>query len=318
MRSWPTSVWEFDDNVRWVIDSYLKTIEEFASNPGAFGTGGPGIDEVTERIWLAAERGDNEAEEGAILYGMRVQTRELWGSFPELRLLGDHFRRASLRNAGRGSPGNTDPPSKEDGLRLARAVLALLPGRSLLAQIPDADWLNPEGESEFISVYMAYKWVRDHPRPSLRDYIKRSQTRVYFDALRLIWEELKRRGEDIPRPLRAWYKSTNGGRLRRPPMGPLPKHRPVTMSKFLSDVNIQLTIEILSRIGIRTVGEDFSGIVLVEMALADSEDKTLRLTYEGLRRVWQERLWGNRSRSQAEKYSSAISKRQRLVSPKQD
>ena len=70
---------------------------------------------------------------------MRVETRELWQDFPELQLLGDLFRRAALRKEGRGSPGSTDPPSEEEGFRLAKTLLAHVPGRSLLAQIPGAD-----------------------------------------------------------------------------------------------------------------------------------------------------------------------------------
>ena len=280
MRSWPTSVGELDDNVRWAIDSYLKTIEEFARDPSAFGTAGLSTEEVNGRIGLAVERMNKQAEEEAILDGMRVQTRELWQDFPELELLGNHFRRAALRNAARGFPDTTDPPTEEEGLRLARAVVARLPGRSLLAQIPGADWLNPEGESETISVYMAYQWVREGGRDLLRDYIKRSRTRVYFDALRLIWEELKRRGEDIPGPLKKWHSDTDGGRLGRPPMKPMPKHRPVTMPKFLSDVNIQLTIEILRRIGIQPEGRPVGGCHIVSEALATSEDKALRLSEE--------------------------------------
>ena len=33
MRAFPKSVVEVDDNFRWVIDSYLKLIEEFACDP---------------------------------------------------------------------------------------------------------------------------------------------------------------------------------------------------------------------------------------------------------------------------------------------
>ena len=93
MRSLPKSVAEVDDNFRWVIDSYLQLIEEIACDPGAFGTGGPTVEEVNERVHRAVELEDREAEDEAILGGMRVQTREEWQDFPELELLGDHLRR---------------------------------------------------------------------------------------------------------------------------------------------------------------------------------------------------------------------------------
>ena len=313
MRSWPTSVGELDDNVRWAIDSYLKTIEEFARDPSAFGTAGLSTEEVNGRIGLAVERMNKQAEEEAILDGMRVQTRELWQDFPELELLGNHFRRAALRKAGRGFPGTTDPPSQEEGLRLARAVVARLPGRSLMARIPGADWFNLEWESEFISMHMAYHLLLNRSSPLLRKCVKHSGIRVHFNAPRFLCEEMERRGESIPGPLKKWHSDTDGGRLGRPPMKPMPKHRPVTMPKFLSDVNIQLTIEILRRIGIQPEGRPVGGCHIVSEALATSEDKALRLSEETIRRVWQERPWERPFVPVMVKNSKAIAERNRLT-----
>ena len=127
MRSLPTSIKEYEDNVRWVFHNYMELIEEIVCDPSAFGTGGPDVEEVIERVQQAVELGDGEAEDKAILEGMKVQTRELWGDFPERELLGEHFRRAALRRAGtrlfrrhrpsqrRGGPaacgGHAGPPS---------------------------------------------------------------------------------------------------------------------------------------------------------------------------------------------------------------
>ena len=151
MRSLPTSIKEYEDNIRWVFHNYLEFIEEIVCDPSAFGTGGPDVEEVMERVQRAVELGDGEAEDEAILEGMKVQTRELWRDFPERELLGEHFKRAALRRAGLGSSGATDLPSEEEALRLAGAMLAHLPGRSLKSQIPGAGWMNPEWESEYHS-----------------------------------------------------------------------------------------------------------------------------------------------------------------------
>ena len=232
MRSWPTSVGELDDNVRLVIDGYLKTIEEFACDPSAFGTAGPSAEQINGRIGLAVEMMNKQVEEEAILDAMRVQTRELWQDFPELELLGNHFRRAALRNTARGFPGTTDPPTEEEGLQLARAVVARLPGRSLEARIPGADWLNLDWESEFISMHLAYHLLLNRSNLLLREFVKHSGIRVYFNALRFLCEEMEHRDESIPGPLKKWHSDTDAGRLGRLPVKPMPKHRPIHLSHY--------------------------------------------------------------------------------------
>ena len=133
MKSLPNGVSELDPNLVWVIGSYLNLIEEFARSPKAFGTGGLAGVEAVDSIRLAVVRRDEKAEERAILDGMRVEVREFWREFSELQLLGENFRLAPLRKEVGGSRGRTDPDSFEEGLRLARALLAHVPGRALLA-----------------------------------------------------------------------------------------------------------------------------------------------------------------------------------------
>ena len=50
MRSLPTNVAESGSTIRWSFESWMESIEEFACNPEAFGPGGPGGEEVKERI----------------------------------------------------------------------------------------------------------------------------------------------------------------------------------------------------------------------------------------------------------------------------
>ena len=224
MRSLPTNVAESVSNIRWGFDCYLENIEEVACSPNkAFGSGGPGREETAERIHRAVKRMDSKAEGKAIRDGMRVETSELWWDFPELQLLGDHFGRAALRNEGRGSPGITDPPSEEEALRLAKAMLAHVPGRTLLAGIPGADRLNREWESVALSSALAYQYLSAPSRPVLREYIRRSRSnRGYFDALDLVWGELSSLGK-ATRPLIKWRQEVDSGKRRRPRRRP---HRP--------------------------------------------------------------------------------------------
>ena len=75
--------------------------------------------------------------------------------------------------------GSTDPPSEEEGFRLAKTLLAHVPGRSLFAQIPGADWLNLEWESESLSTVLADQWlfpIEARTHSTLRQYIKLSKS----------------------------------------------------------------------------------------------------------------------------------------------
>ena len=310
MKSLPTNVTESGSSVRWTIETYLELIEEFACSPEAFGTGGPARGEAVERIRRAVGRKDGRAEERAIVDRMRVEVREFWQEFSELQLLGEHYRRAALRRDGRGSPGNAEPPSEGEGCRLARALLAHVPGRALRTPIQGADRFDVKWESEALAKTLADEWLRARSRPMLQDYIKLSKSSpVYFGALELIWDELNRRGEAIPKRLTEWRQEVDEGRLERPIIKPIPAQRPVTLPKYLSDVNIQLTIEILRRIGIKPEGNIISGCQIVSEALAISEDEALHLSADTVRRIWQKRIWKESFRPVMVKYAEPIAVR---------
>ena len=310
VKSLPTNVTESGSSVRWTIETYLELIEEFACSPEAFGTGGPARGETVERIRRAVGKKDGSAEERAIVDRMRVEVREYWQNFPKLQLLGEHYRRAALRREGRGSPGSTEPPSEEEGRQLARALLAHVPGRALRTPIPGADRFDVKWESEALAKTLAGEWLRARSRPMLQDYIKLSQSSpVYFGALELIWDELNRRGEAIPKRLTEWRQEVDGGRLKRPLKKPIPAQRPVTLPKYLSDLNIQLTIEILRRIGIKPEGGSISGCQMVTEALAISKDEALHLSVETVRRIWQKRTWEGSFKPVMVKYAKPLDDR---------
>ena len=312
MRSLPTGVAESLSNIRWGFECYMENIKEFACDRKAFGSGGPGREETAARIRRAVKQMDSKAEDKAIWDGMRVQTSELWWDFPELQLLGEHFRRAALREDGRDSPGSTDLPCEEEALRLAVALLASVPGRSLLAGIPGADWLNREWESVALSSALAYQYLRAPSRDTLREYIRRSRRyRVHFDALEFIWEELNSPGKATS-PLIKWRQQVDSGKRRRPRWRPMKAHRPLTLTKLLSDLNIQLAIEILRRVGIKPEEDGVSGCRIVSDALATSKDKALRLSYETVTGIWQARFWEKPFEAVVVKHCEAIAKRNGL------
>ena len=309
MRLVPTGNTELNLNNQWVFEKYLDLVDEFACDPDGFGSGGPGLDESAKLIRLAVVRKDRKAEDEAILARMRVEVSELWQDFQELTLLGELLRRAALREESCSSPGSTAPPSCREALRLARALVADIPGRSLRAHARDEDRFGLEWESAAVSTVLADQFLREGSRKDLEKYIKLSKSNPnYFNALGLVWDEFTLRGKTIPNKLSRWKEGVDVGKRRYPRRRPIPGHRPATTTKLLSDLDIQFIIEILRRTGIQPEADGASGLLILAKVLRASKDPAHRLTYETLRRIWQQRLWG-KSPKAVPRYQEAIAKR---------
>ena len=235
--------------------------------------------------------------------------RELWQDFPELPLLGEHFRRTALRDAGCGTPGSTDPPSCREALRLARALAADTPRRSLSAHAQSEDRFGLEWESAAVSRELADEWLSQGSRKDLQDYVRLSKSNPnYFNALGIIWEELPLRAGVTPRKLLRWKEDVDAGKRRHPRRRPIPGHPPATTTKLLSDLDLQVIIEIMRRAGIKPEADPVSGLHILSTVLEASEDPELRLSYETLRHIWQERPWGASPRA-VPRHQRGIAKR---------
>ena len=142
----------------------------------------------------------------------------------------------------------------------------------------------------------------------LLEYIERSEaSRACFDALKRIYEELLNRGKAIPRPLAGWRTQVAGGRRGRPARMPVPPHRPVNPAHLLRDLQIQFTLELLRRVGVRPRGSPVSGCRIVAEAfklLEGTED-----TEDTVVRIWKEGIWKRPFEDVMRKYSKAIAKR---------
>ena len=221
MRLLPEGFHEVGPNLRWGIEWRLRLIEEVASTPQSSGIGGHGMEEGMERIRRAQERRDRKAEDEAMVDYMRAEVREWWQDFPERQLLTGLYRRAALERERRGSTYSRRPPDLEEGLRVARA---------LLADIAVAARFDFEWESEAVPIALADHWLslKGKRRPAaLQEYIKRSRcNRAHFDALEIIWKELNRRGESILRPLARWRAEVVDGLRRRPDRKPVAPQSP--------------------------------------------------------------------------------------------
>ena len=296
MRLLSTGVAELARNARWLIEKRLQVIEELASNPQATANPVPSEWEAYGRLHRAEELGDREAEDEAIVDLIRAQMWQWWPDVPERQLLVDLYRRAAQRNARRGSADSRRRPTHTEGLRVAKALLAGVQGRS---------GLDPAKESLAVTETLMRHFLAPLGQCrtcDLEEYIQRSDgSRAYFDALHGITDVLCARDEDIPRPLVIWWAEIASRRRFRPPLKPLPPNRPVNSAHLVRDVQICFTIEILRRVGVPPRGSLVSGCSIVAEALEISED--------AVERIWKGRIWEKSPEPVLRKYLDAVSER---------
>ena len=145
-------------------------------------------------------------------------------------------------------------------------------------------------------------------RAELRKYIKLSRsTRVPFDALSLICEELYNRGEAVTGLLAKWRQEVAGGLRRRPAIKPIPPHRPADPAQLEGDIPMQFTIAVLERVGVPPQGNPVSGCRIVAEAFGLPDDTVVR--------IWKECTWRKSFLPAMRKYSKAIAKRTGLFPP---
>ena len=307
MRLRPEGIREASRNFRWGIALRLQLIEEVIRGPQAIGTGGPGREEAMERLSRAVKLRDTEAEDAAFVDCMRAEVRKWWQDFPERGLLAALYERSARRSKGRGSTDSRRRPSHQEGLRVARAMLA---------NITDAARFDVEWESETVSIVLADQWAsRDGKRrpAELRVYIDYAgASRAYFDALQCIEKKFSSRGKSIPRPLARWQAKVASG-LRLPPdPKPIPPYCPVRPAHLVRDVDIQFTLEVLRWVGIRPNGTSVSGCRIVAEALkqvAGAGRNEVALSEATVAGIWKERAGKRRFEPELQKQMKAIAER---------
>ena len=314
MRLIPETAAEFGSNTRWLMKKRLEIIEEIALGSQTSGRDTPDMEEAWGRMWKAVGRRDREAEDEAIVDRTRAELWEWWRGFSERTLLTDLYERAARRKAECGNADERRRPSHSEGLRIAFALLAALSDKSPL---------DPEYESAAVAQVLADQLLSRigvPSRPALRDYIRRSESsRVHFDALSLIYEDLHNEGKAIPGPLAAWRQDVASGRRRRPDLKPVPAHSPTNPDRLKRDIHIQFTIEILDRLGVPPYGSHLtvSGCRIAWEALEEFYysgliPETLGLSEGTVERIWKECTWRRSFVSVMCKYSKAIAKRNGL------
>ena len=270
MKMLPEYVAELDPNIRGTVKTRLQIFDDVfgSSHPEDFGTGEPSIEEAGQRIRSAVERKDGKAEDGAIEDYQTAEIGALWQDFPERQFLADLYERDALRRAKSGTPDKRRRPTHSEGVRIAKA---------LLADFPKKDKFDGEGEAETVAKVLAGQGPFSNILPSRRvwrEYIKGCRSiRVFFDALHYIYAEMRNRGRAIPSLLARWRQKVAEGRRRRPAMKPKPNHPPTDWALLARYIHIQLTIEVLKRVGVPFRGRDLSGCRIVAAALKASGEK---------------------------------------------
>ena len=293
MRLLPEVIAELDPNIRWEMAKYLRIIEEVVLGPEVSDTGAPTMEETFRRMGQAVVRKDKKAEDAAITDYMRAEVRAWWQDFPEQGLLTDLYQRAARRRAKSGSLDSRRRPSHEEGLRIARG---------LLADIPDVGPLDAEGEADAVARVLAGEGLVTYgilTRAKQREYIKESRTSTaHFDALSHLCAKWDDWGWDLPPQLALWRQEVADGVLPRPAMKPIPSHRPPKPAQLARDMHIQFAIAVMERVGVAPQGSLVSGCRIVAEVLELYEDSVVR--------IWKACTWRTSFVSVMRKHSKAI------------
>ena len=300
MRAAPNGVAELADNIRWYADVYLQIMEEVALNPVGPKAVESGKEHAMERIHRARECWDREAEDQAIIDYMRVRMRETWPYYPALQVLSDLYSRAARRKAQHRSPHSRRTPDLKEGEKLAEYLLAGVKFRGGL----DTGHESREVSNTLVR-YICLPTGEDKAR-ALHEYIERSESsRAYYDALlQLSWHYVNC-GKRMPEFLFFWSVECAFGVRHRPPLAMIAAHRPVDLSNFLRNVQMQIAIEILRRVGIAPRGHEFSGCEIVA--------KEMDLREETVIRIWKNRIWAKPMEPELRRYLEAVHERTGLT-----
>ena len=268
---------EIDRYFRWLMEVRLHVIQELALGTEVSNYGVLWMEEENERICQALEKSEQRDEDEAVLRIVRADLSEWWPDFSEGKLLSRLYRRAARGKAKVGSAYSSREPVRCEAERVANALLTDVNGPMKLD-------LNYESMVlAAVAGSIILRNIDEYTDDDLMDCICRSRSsRVYYDALWLVYEALLERGKVPPLPLLAWRKSAVEGRIKRPALLTAQSRRPVSSQKLARDFQIQFVIEILRRLGLRPQSGSVSGCSVVSEVLGLSDSAVVG--------IWQQRL----------------------------
>ena len=286
--------------VQWLVIVRLNQIEAVALGSLESGNDAPGMEEAMEAILRIFEGRPGEAERELVEAYMRAVAMEWWRGFPARLLLTELYERTARRKAGCGSADGRRRPGHCKGLQIAKLMLA---------DIPDTSRLDAEWESEAVSKVLAalvLPPVGAASPETVQRYVDLSRSsRVYYDAIKLIEKEIDNLGEAMTRQL----SRSTGRRPQRPAGRNLPNERPANPATLLRDIQVQVTIGLLQRVGIKPRGTFVSGCRIVSEALLGLVDCGLVPEASALSEDTVKRVWGKHFTPEVHKYSKAIAER---------
>ena len=288
-----------DANFRWIIETHLQIFEQIVCGTPGSKADQPGMDEAEAALHRAIARRDGAAEDEALGDMTKAHLMAWWQDFSEQQFLTELYGRSERRRTKSGSPDSRRTPDHAEGLRVARALLADI---HVIGPL-DVLWEAAAITKALADLYFPPLNVRS--RDLVRGYIQYSRSRqVFFDALHLICAELENRGEAIGGQLFSWRQAVADGRLRRPQMKPIPARRPANPSQFARDIHLQLTIEILDRVGVPPRGVRVSGCRIVAEASGLCEGT--------VERIWKECPWRTSFVPMLQKHAKDLAERHLL------
>ena len=282
--------------VERVAAVHYEHILEAARGALASGTVAPSEEEAKACLLRIYMGSNEEADWNAIENFMRAQVTEWFPGFSERPLLVDLVRRADRRKKGTGSKDSRRLPSHDEGLRLAKALLADTPGKGEISL--DDIWEHEAASNLLVALLSPHM---GEPSPEARQrYEEISMSNPVF-------REALRRSMALYRPDKAifhqdlrWQRRADAeSKLQRAKFKIAP-HSPAKPAILVRNLQIQFVIRLLDRVGASPQGTFVSGIRIVGEALGLSEDtvkKILEMSFT----------------VEMEKYSTAIAERLGLL-----
>ncbi len=120
----PEKITELDPNLQWLVPVHLCILEEVVLGPREPRAGEPSLKEAEGRLNHALGQRDKRSERRLIPIWLRAHVREWLRGFPEVPFLTSLFERAARRREGSGTRDSRRRPTHDEGLRIARALLA--------------------------------------------------------------------------------------------------------------------------------------------------------------------------------------------------
>ena len=277
--------------VQVIVGLHLEYILQAARGALASGSDAPSEEQALESVIRLFGGRHVEADKRALEEYIRARTEEWWQSYPERRLFSDLVVRADLRKRLGGNGDDRRRPTREEGLRIARP---------LLAGIPDKITLDAVGEYESVARLLAALLLPPMGEPSseeLQRYTELAKSiPVFRDGVRYFYADHDNADATTFSPDIRWRRRSGiMPRLYRRKLK-VKAENPVKPALLIRNLQVNFVVGLLERVGIPPLGTLVSGCRIVGEVL-------------GLRENRVKRIWEMRFTVEMSKHSRAVAER---------